>query len=66
LLLYTIKKGIWEDADGTVVAREGKDKVLELGERWASLRKRRDLLVGCWVLKDWGEGGDGWGAGANE
>lgn len=60
ILLYTIKNGVLEDADGTIVAREGKNNVLEIGERWANLRERRDLLVGCWVLRMWGEGGLGW------
>ena len=56
VLLYTIKKGVWEDADGTVVAREAKDNQLDIGQTWADLKEKRDLLVGCWVLRVWGAG----------
>ena len=62
-MLYSIRKGVWEDADGTVVAREEKgesgkaDRVLEIGECWARDRERRNLVVACWVLRIWcGEG----------
>jgi hypothetical protein len=56
-LLYSVRKGVWEDADGTVVAREEK-KVLEISETWAKARERRDLVVACWVMKVWS--GEGW------
>ncbi|KAF2825236.1 hypothetical protein CC86DRAFT_370977, partial [Ophiobolus disseminans] len=51
-LLYTIKKGVWEDGGGGVVARE-ENGALEVSEAWA---RRSNLVVGCWVLKGWCEG----------
>lgn len=67
VLMYTVKKGVWEDKDGTVVVREDVDGVLEIGEGWGREGEKRDLVVGCWILKVWvaeglkweGEGGKG-------
>ncbi|KAF2029878.1 hypothetical protein EK21DRAFT_112553 [Setomelanomma holmii] len=63
ILLYSIRKGVWEDGDGTIVAREEKsrigrlDRILEITEPWARDKERRDLVVACWILRIWsGEG----------
>ncbi|PVI01039.1 hypothetical protein DM02DRAFT_628057 [Periconia macrospinosa] len=57
-LLFTVKKGCWEDKDGKVVARDGDDgkelKIVE-GMKWEA-GWRRDLIVSCWVYKAWTEG----------
>ncbi|KAH7069596.1 hypothetical protein BKA63DRAFT_519240 [Paraphoma chrysanthemicola] len=64
ILLYSIRKGVWEDGDGTIVAREersGKNgKMIEITEAWARDRERRDLVVACWVMKIWSSQGLRW------
>jgi hypothetical protein len=60
-LLFLVKKGVWEDNEGKVVAREergasGKstdEKVLEMVDVEAQDRDRRDLAVACWVMRLW-------------
>lgn len=51
-LLYSVRKGVWEDGEGTVVAREDKG-ILEVAGMWVREVGRRDLVVGCWVMKGW-------------
>jgi hypothetical protein len=55
-LLFSVKSGAWVDAEGRRVAvEEDGGRLFEVLEKVS--RKRRDLLVSCWVMKTWmGEG----------
>jgi hypothetical protein len=46
-----VKKGVWEDAGGVVVAREERGG-REL-EKVDVARKDEDLMVACWVMRLW-------------
>lgn len=64
ILLYSIRKGAWEDGDGTIVAREergGKSGMtIEVTETWARDKEKRDLVVACWVMRIWSSEGIQW------
>lgn len=52
-LLFTVKKGVWEDGKGREVGRETGKGEFEVGEWVGKQSWRRDLAVSCWLLKTW-------------
>jgi len=66
-VLFCVKKGMWEDAEGKVVAHEGKEglrreketgteaenRTLEMMDTVGMDGRRSDLLVACWTMRLW-------------
>jgi hypothetical protein len=59
-LLFCVKKGVWEDGEGKIVAREGTKGEVDICDAIGDEGWRRDLLVTCWVLQIWMRDGLRW------
>jgi hypothetical protein len=59
-LLFSVKKGNWEDGEGRVVAKEGKRGEMEICETIGEEGWKRDLAVSCWVMQIWMRDGLRW------
>lgn len=59
-LLFGVKKGVWEDGEGKVVARQSKTGELEISYGTGDEGWKRDLVVACWVLQIWCQDGIRW------
>jgi len=59
-LLYCVRKGVWEDGEGRVVAREGAKGGLETCDAIGNERWKMDAVVSCWVLHIWMRDGVRW------
>ncbi|KAF2680740.1 hypothetical protein K458DRAFT_421086 [Lentithecium fluviatile CBS 122367] len=59
-LLFYVKKGIWENGEGRVVAQEGKKGEVEVCETIGNEGWKRDLVVSCWIMQMWMREGLRW------
>jgi hypothetical protein len=59
-LLFCVRKGVWQDEEGRVVAREGRRGEVDICDTLNNEGWKRDLLVACWVLCIWSRDGLRW------
>jgi hypothetical protein len=59
-LLFRVRKGVWVDAEGKKVAIEqgGAERQFQIAGKVEGAQ--RDLLVSCWVMREWIDRGVRW------